>query len=175
MLFAVVFNAIVLLAPVYKCQNGVISFRSDAPLELINAKSTKLKGVIDPATGSFGFSVASQSFEGFNSPLQKEHFDENYLESNKFDKSKFEGKIIEKVDFTKNSNQTIRAKGILTVHGIARERIIKSDIQIQGKKITIQSKFTVLLAEHNITIPKLVYQKIAEEIQITLNATFNLE
>jgi polyisoprenoid-binding protein YceI len=175
MLFALLLNAMITLAPVYKCQNGVIAFRSDAPLELINAKSGQLKGVIDPATGGFAFAVASQSFQGFNSPLQKEHFDENYLESGKFDKSKFEGKIIEKVDFTKNGKQTIRAKGILTVHGIARERIIKGDIQIQDKKISVQSKFTVLLAEHKITIPKLVYQKIAEEIEITLNATFNLE
>jgi polyisoprenoid-binding protein YceI len=175
MLFALFLNAMMILAPVYKCQNGVISFRSDAPLELIYAKSTQLKGVIDPATGGFGFAVASQSFQGFNSPLQKEHFDENYIESSKFDKSKFEGKIIEKVDFTKNGSQTVRAKGMLTVHGIARERIIKSEIQIQDKKITVQSKFTVLLAEHNITIPKLVYQKIAEEIEVTLNATFNLE
>jgi polyisoprenoid-binding protein YceI len=175
MLLAFLLNAMITLAPVYKCQNGVIAFRSDAPLELINAKSTQLKGVIDPATGNFGFSVASQSFQGFNSPLQKEHFDENYIESGKFEKSKFEGKIIEKVDFTKNGKQTVRAKGILTMHGIARERIIKSDIQIQDKKISVQSKFTVLLAEHKITIPKLVYQKIAEEIEVTLNATFNLE
>jgi YceI-like domain len=175
MLLALLLNAMITLAPVYKCQNGLISFRSDAPLELINAKSNTLKGVIDPTTGNFGFSVASQSFQGFNSPLQKEHFDENYLESGKFEKSKFEGKIIEKVDFSKNGKQTIRAKGMLTVHGVARERIIKSEIQIQDKKIMVQSKFTLLLAEHKITIPKLVYQKIAEEIEITLNATFNLE
>lgn len=175
MLTLLIIASHLLLAPIYRCQNGSVVFRSNAPLESINAQSGQLKGIIDPTTGNFAFAVTSRSFNGFNSPLQKEHFNEDYIESHRYDKSTFEGKIIEKVDFNKNGVQTVRAKGNLVVHGVARERIIKSEIEIQSKKITVRSKFTVLLAEHNITIPKLVFQKIAEEIEVTINATFNLE
>jgi hypothetical protein len=130
-------------------------------LELINAKSPNLKGVIDPTTGNFEFSVQNNTFKGFNSALQQEHFHESYIESHKYEVSGFKGKIIEKVDFTKNGTVTIRAKGKLNIHGFERERIIQSVVDINGNQLTVKSTFSVPLAEHNITIPKIVYQKIA--------------
>jgi hypothetical protein len=66
-------------AQYWKCTNGKISFNSNAPLELINAKSDNLKAVIDPATGKFEFSVQNNTFKGFNSALQQEHFHESYM------------------------------------------------------------------------------------------------
>lgn len=163
------------MAQVWKCPNGKIEFNSNAPLEIINAKSSELRAVIDPANGNFAFSVRNSSFRGFNSVLQEEHFHESYMESHRYDVSSFMGKIIEKIDFTKNGTFTIRAKGKLNVHGIERERIIQSTVQIEGKKMSVKSAFTVPLVEHNISIPKLVHQKIAEEINIKINAEFVLQ
>lgn len=162
-------------AQVWKCTGGKIEFNSDAPLEIINAKSGELRAVIDPANGNFAFSVRNSSFRGFNSVLQEEHFHESYMESHRYDVSSFMGKIIEKVDFTKGGTFTIRAKGKLNVHGFERERIIQSIILINGKKMNVKSSFTVPLVEHNISIPKLVHQKIAEEIQVKINADFVFE
>jgi hypothetical protein len=155
---------------VFFTRSGKISFKSDAPLELITASSSEVRGVIDIKKNNFAFSVPVKSFQGFNSPLQKEHFNENYMESDKFPTATFSGKIIEDIDFTTEGNYTIRAKGILTVHGVEQERIIKSDININNGIIQIQSKFIVLLEEHNIKIPKIVFQKIAPEIQVEINA-----
>ncbi|MFC5269738.1 YceI family protein [Adhaeribacter terreus] len=151
-------------------KTGNIQFKSEAPLELIEARSAKMKGVINPAEQTFAFSVANNSFEGFNSALQREHFNENYMESNKFPNSSFSGKIIETIDFTVDGTHTVRAKGKLLVHGVEQERIIKATLQIKKGVISVSSSFTVPLADHNITIPKIVYQKIAEEIQVDLNA-----
>ena len=173
-LFFLMIEILPLQAQKYNCKNGTIDFHSDAPLEMIYAKSTDLKAIIDPIQQTFAFSVKSSSFRGFNSALQREHFNENYIESTKYETSTFVGKIIEKVDFSKNGIQSIRAKGKLIVHGIEQERIIKSEIEIKDKKVIVRSKFTVLLADHNITIPKIVFQKIAEEIYVTLNAEFLL-
>jgi YceI-like domain len=159
-------------AQYWKCTNGKISFNSNAPLEVIAAKSPDLKGLIDPLNGNFAFSVRNKTFRGFNSVLQEEHFHESYMESHRYEVSSFTGKIIEKIDFSKNGTQTIRAKGKLNVHGIERERIIQSIVEINGKQLTVKSTFTIPLAEHNITIPKIVHQKIAEEIQVTINASF---
>lgn len=155
---------------VFRCENGKLSFKSDAPLEVIQAKSNKLRGAIDTAKQTFAWSVDIKTFEGFNSPLQREHFNENYMESKKYPKASFTGKIIENIDFKKNGTYSVRAKGQLTIHGVEQERIIKSQLEVDGNKLRVQSSFTVLLADHNITIPKVVYQKIAEEIAVTVNA-----
>jgi len=154
----------------YKVSNGSIAFRSDAPLELIKAQSSELKGVIIPEKKQFAFIISIKSFKGFNSPLQQEHFNENYLESNKFPTASFEGKIIEDIDFSKDGNYTVRSKGNLSIHGVTQERIIKTDITVKNKKISFTSAFTVLLAEHNIPIPKVVNEKLASEIKVEVKA-----
>lgn len=155
---------------VFRCENGKVNFKSDAPLEVIQAKSSKLRGVIDTSKQTFAWTVDIKTFEGFNSPLQREHFNENYMETKKYPKASFAGKIIEKVDFQKNGIYTIRAKGKLNIHGVEQERIIKSQLEVNGNKLRVLSSFGVPLTDHNITIPKVVYQKIAEEINVTVDA-----
>ncbi len=157
----------------YEITGGTVTFRSDAPLELIEAKSAALQGIIDPNKNTFAFKVKIQTFEGFNAPLQRVHFNENYMESGKFPSSTFTGKIIENVDLTQDGNHTIRTKGKLTIHGVTQERIIKSDVSVSDSKLKVSARFTVLLKEHNITIPKIVYQKIAEEIKVIIEADFS--
>lgn len=155
-----------------RTREGTIAFKSNAPLEVIEASSTALEGIIDPAKGTFAFSAPIRSFQGFNSPLQREHFNENYLESDKYPRATFSGKIIEEIDFTRDGRFEVRAKGKLNVHGREQERIIRSTVDIKNGTIQVSSSFTVLLEEHDIAIPKIVYQKIAEEIQVTVAATF---
>lgn len=150
--------------------NGIISFRSDAPLELITASSNEIRGKLDTSKKIFAFSVKIKSFNGFNSPLQKEHFNENYMESNKYPDATFSGKIIEDIDFSKNGTFTLRAKGNLIVHGVPQERIIKSTITISNGKVQIKSNFTVQLSDHNIPIPKVVHEKLASEISVEVTA-----
>jgi polyisoprenoid-binding protein YceI len=156
--------------PIFTISKGSISFRSDAPLELIKASSGELKGKIDGAKKIFAFSIKINTFKGFNSALQKEHFNENYLESDKFPEASFTGKIIEEVDFSKDGTYTIRAKGRLNIHGVMQERIIKSELGIKNGQVSIKSNFTVLLADHNIPIPKVVHEKLASEIKVEVSA-----
>ena len=154
--------------PVFLSKNGKVHFKSDAPLETIEARSGNLQGVIDAENRTFAFTIDIKSFQGFNSPLQQEDFFENYMKVKKYPKATFTGKIIETVDLSQDGAYTVRAKGKLDIHGVSRERIIKSDIVVKGSKLHLQSTFTVLLQEHDITIPKIVYQKIAEEIQVNI-------
>ncbi len=146
------------------------TFLSAAPLETIRAESTSMRGVLDAANKTFAFRLDNQSFKGFNSPLQREHFNENYLQSDKFPESTFSGKIIDEIDFNKPGTYTVRAKGMLTFRGVARERIIRSTVVVAEKKVMITTNFDVLLDDHNIRIPRIVYQKIAPEIQISMKA-----
>jgi polyisoprenoid-binding protein YceI len=156
----------------YKTVSGKAAFRSDAPLEIIEAASKELSGAVDADKRTFAFSIPMQSFYGFNSALQREHFNENYMESNRFPKATFTGKIIEDLDFTQPGEHSIRAKGRLTIHGVEQERIIKVSITADRKGFTARAAFTAMLEDFQITIPRVVYQKIAEEIKITIEAVF---
>jgi polyisoprenoid-binding protein YceI len=159
-------------AQIFQTSSATVDFKSNAPLELIEAKSVRLKGAIDTQKKTFAFSIPIQSFQGFNSALQREHFNENYLESHTFPNATFTGKIIEDLDFNKEGTYTVRAKGRLFIHGVEQERIIKSKLQIKDGQFVVNADFSVLLEEHQIRIPKVVYQKIAEEIAVHIEATF---
>lgn len=156
-------------------ENGEVSFVSNAELELIKASSRKLKGVMDVTSNQFAFSVQVNSFQGFNSELQREHFNEKYLESEKFPRMTFTGKIIEQVDITSDGVYDVRAKGDLEIHGQAQTRIIKSRIIVDEGLIRIEASFKVPLADHNISIPRIVNQKIATEIEVVVKADMMLQ
>lgn len=165
------FKPVVVTAqPIYQTINGKILFSSEAALELIKASSNGLIGLLDNDKKTFSFKISMRTFEGFNSPLQKEHFHENYMESDKFPEASFKGKIIEEIDLSEDGSYEVRAKGLLTIHGVAQERIIKTSVTVKDKKITINGKFSVLLSDHNIPIPIVVYKKLANEIKVEISA-----
>jgi len=155
----------------FSTSNGEIKFASKAQLELIKAKSNKMQGVIDPSTNKFAFLVNMSSFQGFNSELQRKHFNENYMEGEKFPTAKFSGKIIEQVDYSQDNTMEVRAKGELDIHGQKQTRIIKAKVTIKGNQLIIEAHFLVPLSDHSITIPKIVSQKIATEIEVDINST----
>ena len=154
----------------FSTASGTINFVSNAELELIKASSDNLQGIIDPVTNQFAFSIVVKSFVGFNSDLQREHFNEKYLESDKYPKITFSGKIIEQIDYTTDGTYEVRAKGDLDIHGQKQTRIIKSKIEISDGVLSILADFKVPLADHNISIPRIVNQKIATEIEVVVKA-----
>jgi polyisoprenoid-binding protein YceI len=103
--------------------------------------------------------------------MQK-HFNENYLESEKFPNATFKGKINEAINFTKAGVYQVSASGILNIHGVNQERTIKGSITVGEGIINLNSKFDVLLIDHKINIPKLVFKKIAEKIAVSARVTY---
>mgnify|MGYP006280384899 FL=1 len=152
----------------YKVTQSSIKFTSDAPLEMIQAKSNEAEGIIKSLDKSFVFRVPMKTFEGFNSSLQKSHFNTNYLETNKYPYTIFEGKIIEDISLYSPGTYNVRGKGKFICHGIEQERIIKCKLIVKPNKLIVESDFTVFLEDHDIEIPTVVYQKIAEEIMVDI-------
>lgn len=138
-------------------------------MELIQARSDKVRGVLDLTNRAFLFSVPLNTFQGFNNALQQDHFNENYLESEEFPEATFKGRIIESVDLTRPGRYEIRSKGQLTIHGVKSERIIRCQLEVSDTGIRVASAFSVILSDHNIQIPRIVHQKIAEEIQVQVD------
>ena len=157
----------------WQTESGVLAFSSEAPLEIIKAESHALRGIINPANKSFAFSLNINSFQGFNSPIQQTHFIENYLEGKKYPYATFSGKLIEDIPFNTPGTYSVRAKGKLDIHGVSKERIIRGTLVVKkGGGGHIQTEFTIPVSDHGITIPKIVQQKIADEIQVRIELDF---
>jgi polyisoprenoid-binding protein YceI len=152
-----------------RTNSATIKFTSDAPLEIIKATSNSCQGILDLESGKFAFKIFIKSFDGFNSPLQKEHFYENYMEVSQFPEATFAGKLIEEYNPSGQDKTILRAKGNLNIHGVEKERIIEVVLLKSGDDIEFNSSLDVLLKDHNIEIPSIVRQKIAEKIMVTVS------
>ncbi len=154
----------------FELKKGVVEFVSDAPLEVITARSKKLTGLLDISKKQFAFKVEMYSFDGFNNAMQKGHFNENYMESSTYPLAVFKGKIIEDIDLDHKGTVTVRAKGKFMVHGVEQERIIPVTLKVGAQRtVSVHSKFNVMLTDHNIKIPKVVIEKLSPEIWVTVN------
>ena len=152
---------------------GEVTFVSDAPLELIQASSKEIEGVINKSTKQFAFRVPISTFIGFNNPLQRNHFQENYMEVEHFTMATFTGRIVDEINFNVPGVYHVRGKGHFAIHGVEKEYIIKATLTVEDGRTIINSDFTVLLKDHNIRIPRIVNQKIAEEIAISVRMEMN--
>ncbi len=155
-----------------KTTRAAITFVSDAPLERITATNKRASGLIDPVARSFAVQVPIVDFEGFNSPLQKEHFNENYLASANWPNASFQGRIIETMDLSAPGTQEVRAKGVLRIHGVDRERIVPCRVVVADGGVRVTCTFPVSLEEHGIRVPRVVQQKIASVVQVTVDLLF---
>lgn len=162
--FQICFIVIIAQGQIYNTNLATVKFRSEAPLEIINAESNQLKGALNLNNKTFAFKLFIKTFDGFNSPVQKEHFYENYLEVKSYPESTFKGKILEDIDI--NTSNTYRAKGIINIHGHSNEIIIDVTIKPNDDGLYFSSKFEIALKDYEIDLPRIVYQKIAEIIDI---------
>ena len=157
----------------YMTRNANVSFYSDAPMEKIEAHNSQGASVIDATTGKVEFMVTMKAFQ-FEKALMQEHFNENYVESDKYPKAVFKGTIqdISKVDFTKDGVYPVKAVGQMTLHGVTNDLTSDGTIEVRGGKITGKSKFTIRCEDYKIEIPALVREKVAKVVSITVEAPY---
>jgi polyisoprenoid-binding protein YceI len=158
-------------AVIFGTKQGTINFFSKAPLEDIDAKNDKVTSLLNSSTNEIAVRVPIQEFQ-FRNKLMQGHFNENYLESEKYPYATFKGKVNETIDYGKPGNYDVSATGVLNIHGVNQKRTLKGKMQITENNILLDTKFEVLLVDHKIKIPTLVFNKIAEKIAVT--TSFNL-
>jgi len=157
----------------YFTRNASASFFSEAPLEKIEASTTSASSVIDMATGNVEVAVLIKSFN-FKKALMQEHFNENYLESTKFPKAVFKGRMPEfkSINLTIDGKHTAVLKGDITIHGITKPLETKVLIRSEGGKIFAETEFELIVADFNISIPSVVRDNIAKMVKVKLKAEF---
>jgi polyisoprenoid-binding protein YceI len=153
----------------YKIIKSEVTFFSDAPLEDIGASNKETQGIIDFDAKNFLFKIPIKSFL-FESKLMEDHFNENYMESEKFPTTVFKGVIQGEYNLKKDGEYPVNAVGDLTIHGITQKRTIPSTIIVKGGVPSLKSKFNVKLVDHKIDIPTLVFEKLAETVEVKIDA-----
>ena len=151
-------------------KNGKISFVSKGNIETIAAKHKGITCVVDAESGTLQFAVLMKGFE-FAKALMQEHFNENYVESDKFPKAEFKGQIVNnsEVNYTKDGVYNAKAKGTLTLHGVTKEVEIPGKVTMKDGKPQLNTDFTLLLSDYQIKIPAVVKENISNTVTVTVD------
>jgi len=149
----------------YIARNGSIRFFSTAPLENIEAINNQGLSVVDISSGEIAFTIPITGFE-FEKNLMQQHFNENYMESERFPNSTFKGKIFGFTDSSKD--QPLKASGDLTIHGVTKNITVNGTGYFAEDKIILKASFPIKLADYKIKIPKVVFYNIAEVVDVSI-------
>ncbi len=154
-------------------KQGVAHFFSEAPIEDIEAVNKKAVGAINLDKGEVAVSIVIRDFH-FDKSLMEEHFNENYMESEKFPKASYKGKIINfsELDFTKPGAFKAITEGELDIHGIKRPMTSEIEFQVSDDSIEVETSFDVELKDHEIKIPRMLIRNIAEVIDVDVKFNF---
>ncbi|MCG2462858.1 YceI family protein [Flavobacteriaceae bacterium F89] len=165
LVFGVLFMSGLRAQEKFLTKEGYVSFFSHSIVEDIKAENNQVLSVIDTITGKIAIQLLMRSFI-FKKALMQEHFNEHYVESYKYPKATFSGKIMN-FDQLDNRNIETEIVGTLTVHGVEKEISTKVDVAIKEDEITLTGNFKVDVADFNIKIPALVANNIAKTIKVT--------
>jgi hypothetical protein len=156
----------------YVDKAGKIHFFSTTSMENIEATSSSAVAVLNTTSKKVVVKIRNSTFK-FKDGLMQEHFNENYIESDKFEYSSLEAVITDNIDFTKDGIYDVTLKGTLDIHGTKVEREIKGKLTIKnGAPVNGSAKFDVKLADHKIKIPSLLGSNIAEVIPVDVDFNF---
>lgn len=152
-------------------KEATISFFSSTVVEDIEATSTTASSALDTKSRNIVFRVDNNSFQ-FRKKLMQEHFNENYMESDKYPYSEFKGKITDDVDLTKDGNYTVNVAGNLNIHGVTKAYQTKATLSVSQGVINAKATFRVRIADHKIKIPTIVFKNIAEFVDVRVSALY---
>mgnify|MGYP000094307376 CR=1 FL=1 len=150
-----------------------INFFSDTPVEKIEAINHQATSVVDLEKSEMVFSVLMKSFE-FEKALMQEHFNEKYVESGKYPKAQFKGSFSsdKPIDLSKDGEYKARVTGTMNMHGVDKEVATTGVFTVKDGVLKGKSEFNLKLADYKIAVPGVVKEQIAEEVKITVDATY---
>ena len=154
----------------YTAESSKITFFSKSPIEDITADNLKSVSLFNAESGEIAFSVPVREFK-FAKSLMEEHFNEKYLDTEKYPKSTFSGKIVGYKPATSGSQQ-VNAQGKFTLHGITKEIDVPGTLEEVNGKIVMKAKFMVKLEDYEIPRPQVLWQNIAEVIEVSVDFTY---
>jgi len=173
LLFTISFLFLAANGQKFMTKNGYIGFSSHTAIDDIKADNNQVAAVLDISTGDMVFQVLIKSFH-FEKALMEEHFNENYMESDKFPKSTFRGKItnLSSVDFSKPGKYDVTVEGDLNMHDITNKVSAKGIIEVVQGGVNASSKFNIVPEDYKINIPGVVRDNIAKTLEVTVTIKY---
>lgn len=159
-----------LVAQQYLLSESRVSFYSSAPMENIEAISSRAKSLLNAETGEIAFVLPIKTFE-FKKKLMQEHFNENYMESHKYPDATFKGRI-SGLDPRQKGQQKVIARGEMNIHGVSRQVQTEGVVEFRGNEVYLTAKFPVRVADYGVEIPSLVFYNIAEVVDVSIEAKY---
>lgn len=156
----------------FMTRTGFVGFYSKAALEDIHAENNQVYAIIDAAKKNLAFSLLLKSFI-FEKELMQTHFNENYVESDKYPKAIFNGAYTGDVDLKKDGVYPINLKGTLILHNVTKNIEMPATLEVKAGKILGQAAFKIKPEDYNISIPSVVREKIAKEVAVTVKIECN--
>ena len=174
-LLTLCFLTLLSFGQVYKTSSGIINFDAGTGMEDIKGINKGVSSAFDSKTGRYQFLLPINGFE-FKSQLMQDHFHENYMETDKYPKSKFTGQIIDinTVNFSKNGTYPVKVKGILEMHGVSKEVTANGNFIIDHGAVQSYSEFYILLSDFGISVPSLVGDKLSKKVKIQVNCQYSI-
>jgi len=155
----------------YMTKTGFIGFYSKTPLEDIKAENNQVYAVLDPANHHIAFALLLKGFI-FPKELMQEHFNENYVESDKYPKATFSGACSGDMDLAKEGTYQVVIKGTLSLHGVTQPLETTAQLEVKSGQILGTSSFRLKPEDFQIQIPGVVRDKIAKEINVRVQITW---
>lgn len=151
-------------------KTGQLVFEASVPsFEEVKAKNESVSCVLNTKTGEIAALALQKGFR-FKIALMEEHYNENYIESNKYPKATFKGKIdhfdLSKID---KAGKSYNIKGTLELHGKSKEISINATIKKVDTGLEIKSDFVLNSDDFNIEIPSVVSKKVSKKVNVSLN------
>ena len=149
----------------YMTKTGFIGFYSKTPFEDIQGENNQVYAVLDPSSHHMAFAVLLKGFL-FPKELMQVHFNENYVESDKYPKATFSGACSGDIELTKDGIYQVVIKGDLSLHGVTKALETTAQLEVKNGKIIGSSTFKIKPEDYQIIIPGVVRDKIAKDINV---------
>ncbi|MCF8294320.1 MAG: YceI family protein [Chitinophagaceae bacterium] len=158
----------------YMTKTGTVDFVATGAIEKIEGSNKSVACLLDSKAGSLDFIIQIKSFV-FEKQLMQEHFNENYMESDKFPKASFKGSVtnMTSINMAKDGEYTADVVGKLMIHGVTKDVKSTGKVIVKGGKPILKSAFSVLLAVYGIEIPGAVKDKISKDVKINVHCALD--
>ncbi len=158
-------------AQIFTVKSGSVSFFSETSMENIDATATNVQSIVNAQMKTVAVIVPVRSFK-FKSDLMQEHFNEKYMESDKYPNATFSGKVNENVDLMLDGCYRVTTTGKMNMHGVEKEMTFPGTATVKNNELSVESEFPIAIKDFKIEIPKLLFQNIADTVKVKMNIIY---
>lgn len=152
-------------AQILSFDHGKIEFYTGTVVSDIEAVSEKSEVSLNTETGDVAVTINIESFE-FEYDLMQEHFNEEYMESEKFPQSTFKGKISQDISKGVENEMEVDVEGKLTIHGVGNGIKFKANLSALDDFTVVKVKIPVVFKDYGIDDPSILTKSVAKDVEI---------